>query len=482
MSIASQIQRLQNAKTSIKASIENKGVEVPTNALLDTYSNYIDNISTGITIQNGRIENYKSYNENIPSGTFVKFKSLMTSSSLRSLISTSNFVYFQNIIKMSDNRAVIIGLFNSNYLSINLIEINDNNIRFINKLTLGSYGISTNMQPQCVKLDNNHLAICWNTNSLNMFIYSIENDNITNVSSSTSLSIGGSFNKDINVIEDNDYYYVITSGLTAQSVTGKFHACYKIDKSTFQISSSYTLGNTWGCDVYVGNNTLKKGNYIYEIRTLYSNHYTYISAITTDGTALIQTLNQIIQPRVYFAKLFEISGRYFIIYSTTSDFSKLEYQELILNNNNVSVTQSGVLLEDTSSIFINNYVTCSNIETENLLLYKKVTNGAVYTRVISLINNELVLGDEIAISETSIPETPSAPRYYRQYNAIKLNQNILISYIDSIGIYKVIDNKVNSVTGDGIVVEKTTGLIQGLTKTDITPSTSGEVYVLDTTI
>ena len=47
MSIASQIQRLQNAKASIKESIENKGVEVPTNALIDTYSNYIDNISTG---------------------------------------------------------------------------------------------------------------------------------------------------------------------------------------------------------------------------------------------------------------------------------------------------------------------------------------------------------------------------------------------------------------------------------------------------
>ena len=147
MSIASQIQRLQNAKTSIKTSIENKGVEVPTNALIDTYSNYIDNISTGITIQNGRIENYKSYDENIPSGTFVKFKSLMTSSSLRNLISTSNFVYFQDIIKMSDNRAVIIGLYNSNYLSINLIEINDNNIRFINKSTLGDASVYSYMQP-----------------------------------------------------------------------------------------------------------------------------------------------------------------------------------------------------------------------------------------------------------------------------------------------------------------------------------------------
>lgn len=480
MSIASQIQRLQNAKASIKESIENKGVEVPNNALIDTYSNYIDNISTGITIQNGRIENYKSYDENIPSGTFVKFKSLMTSSSLRSLISTSNFVYFQNIIKMSDNRAVIIGLFNSNYLSINLVEINDNNIRFINKLGLTSYSISNYMQPLCVKLDDNHIAFCWDKSPMIIHVYSFENDNITLVSSSTQ-SINGKCNKDINVIEDNDYYYVIASSVEADSVTGNFHVCFKIDKSTYEITSKYMLSSN-GCDLYVGNNTLKKDNYIYEIRTDYRTHYTYISAITTDGTTLTETLNEIIQPRVYFAKLIERRGRYFIIYSTTDDFSKLEYQELSLNNNNVNVIKSGVLLEDTSSIFIDNYVTCSNIDTENLLLYKKSTNGAVYTRVISLVNNELVLGDEIAISDTSIAENPSAPRYFRQYNAIKLNQNILISYIDSIGIYKIIDNKVNSVTGDGIVVEKTTGLIQGLTKTDITPSTSGEVYVLDTTI
>lgn len=481
MSIASQIQRLQNAKASIKTSIENKGVEIPTNALIDTYPNYIDNISTGITIQNGRIENYKSYDENIPAGTFVKFKSLTTSSSLRSLISTSNFVYFQNIIKMSDNRAVIIGLFNSNYLSINLLEINDNNISFINKIPLADSRISTSMQPLCVKLDNNHIAICWDLNNMDIRIYSIENDNINIISSSTQ-EVSGICNKDINVIEDNEYYYVITSSLKNDNVSGYFHVCFKIDKSSFQITSKYRLYTNMGCDCYVGNNTLKKDNYVYEIRTDYRTHYTYISAITTDGEVLTETLNQIIQPRVYFAKLLERRGRYFIIYSETSNFTKLEYQELILNGNNVYTTNYGVLLEDTSSIFIDNYVTCSNIDTENLLLYKKATNGAVYTRVISLIDNELVLGDEIAISESSIPETPSAPRYYRQYNAIKLNQNILISYIDSIGIYKIIDNKVNSVTGEGIVVEKTTGLIQGLTKTDVTPSTSGEVYVLDTTI
>ena len=48
MSIATEIQRLQNAKASIKTSIENKGVVVSSSDTLDDYSAYIDaiNIST----------------------------------------------------------------------------------------------------------------------------------------------------------------------------------------------------------------------------------------------------------------------------------------------------------------------------------------------------------------------------------------------------------------------------------------------------
>lgn len=45
MSIASEIERLNNAKSSIKQSIINKGVNVPDVEKLDTYSTYIDQIS-----------------------------------------------------------------------------------------------------------------------------------------------------------------------------------------------------------------------------------------------------------------------------------------------------------------------------------------------------------------------------------------------------------------------------------------------------
>lgn len=53
MSISTEITRLQNAKASIKTSIENKGVTVPSATKLDGYSTLIDSIQTGSSIDYG---------------------------------------------------------------------------------------------------------------------------------------------------------------------------------------------------------------------------------------------------------------------------------------------------------------------------------------------------------------------------------------------------------------------------------------------
>ena len=45
--IAQEITRINTAKTNIKTSIEAKGVQVPSDALISTYSGYIDQIQTG---------------------------------------------------------------------------------------------------------------------------------------------------------------------------------------------------------------------------------------------------------------------------------------------------------------------------------------------------------------------------------------------------------------------------------------------------
>lgn len=49
MTIASEINRLEAAKSDIKTSIEGKWVSVPVNAKIDEYSWYIDQITTGFS-------------------------------------------------------------------------------------------------------------------------------------------------------------------------------------------------------------------------------------------------------------------------------------------------------------------------------------------------------------------------------------------------------------------------------------------------
>ena len=47
MSVATELTRIQTAKADIKASIEAKGVTVPSDALIDEYADYVDEISGG---------------------------------------------------------------------------------------------------------------------------------------------------------------------------------------------------------------------------------------------------------------------------------------------------------------------------------------------------------------------------------------------------------------------------------------------------
>lgn len=72
MSVASEITRIQNAKGNIKSAIENKGVSVPSDALLDTYATYISQISggsSGLTYETGTYE--PTANEDRPTINFT---------------------------------------------------------------------------------------------------------------------------------------------------------------------------------------------------------------------------------------------------------------------------------------------------------------------------------------------------------------------------------------------------------------------------
>lgn len=60
MSIASEITRLQQAKSDLAASIANKGVTVPASATLDEYAALVDQIQAGGTPYNAEIEYLES--------------------------------------------------------------------------------------------------------------------------------------------------------------------------------------------------------------------------------------------------------------------------------------------------------------------------------------------------------------------------------------------------------------------------------------
>jgi len=93
MSIANQIQRLRNAKASIKTSIEGKGVTVPSSTKLDGYSALIDTIQTGPSVesltvtQNGTYQEsgkaYSPVNVNVSGGDSHEIEDALLSGTLR---------------------------------------------------------------------------------------------------------------------------------------------------------------------------------------------------------------------------------------------------------------------------------------------------------------------------------------------------------------------------------------------------------------
>ena len=57
MSIQSEIERLESAKSGLKSAIESKGIDVPESATIDSYANMVKAISSGVSSFNGRTGN-----------------------------------------------------------------------------------------------------------------------------------------------------------------------------------------------------------------------------------------------------------------------------------------------------------------------------------------------------------------------------------------------------------------------------------------
>ena len=87
MSIATEISRIQSAKADIKTAIEAKGVTVPSSATIDTYDDYVSQISGG----GGGIP----MPSNLSAATFNDY-GLLTSAAIKSGVTSIGFRGFYN--------------------------------------------------------------------------------------------------------------------------------------------------------------------------------------------------------------------------------------------------------------------------------------------------------------------------------------------------------------------------------------------------
>ena len=490
MSIASQIQRLQNAKASIKESIENKGVEVPTNALLDTYSTYIDNISGGLDIQNGVKVNYKATTGIVPAGTFIKLNTMYNNSDVRTIVgqdtSTSyNQKYVSNLIHLTNNIYVFI---NGLGQLCSVIATDNGFEKYVNPIELPqriSYGYV-----HLIKLSNNLLFYAsYNGNDYNLrgFILKFENGVLTTEASNINLYM--TYNSPIytfTLFEDNDYWYL--HGSNAQQMK-----CFKINKSDYTINSSSNI--SWGtysgaefvcpqCWIVDNEKMISVNNGWCYLYTYDKNDNSYSSIILSVEGLGFETWNS---PYWYF----KFNNRYFAIGTRNIDNANHRIlMEFNVNSSNqllqIKSIDLGVILSSEPSDYTYNII---NVINNNYAIWiYSDTSTSPYTIKYRIIKygTDLIFGNEGTLT-TLVGTNPSSSDGLMAYpyNIVKqLTNKILIICGYTIGLYTIDENALllQDETGTSISVSPATNVIMGLATSECTSNVAGDVYLLDTTI
>lgn len=476
----------------------------------EEYDTEIESIQGGLDIQNGRIANYKATSGTVPAGTFVK---LNTSYQLTTVSSTGG--YFSGSTPMGDNLFVQLttSLSNYNYYTrLRLYQITASGI--IKKAELGDnvYSPDYRFKTQGFGIDDSHFILFGTSaNNDNLFYYHI------GTYAAGSLSLGSS--KDASAItkltsnvsgyptgfyktEDENYIYIhipksFYNSNSSSTYYGSGIACVTIDKSTYAVTgssgisaeSSFANYKKYLCTnfAYLGNNKFIGTRYSNEgiiVFTFDPQTKTY-TAVNSTG----DTLNAYGGKKGYFVIL---NGTLYFIYAystTILHYAKLTFDD---NTNKVTLVEDNELFSSSTAVF-NNIAGYQVQPDSNTLLLGLIAGSNAYGLVIKATNSGLTTGSLIQLNTENIVTSGSGPNdlYWRPFDICNGNIiNQMLTTGDSSNGYQskpikmclcTVDDylSINQASGSSITVQTTTGTIQGLTKTDCTVDTAGEVYLLD---
>ena len=231
MSIASEITRLQNAKANIKTAIEAKGVEIPSNATLDEYSDYVEEIPSGGTDTRWEEIGYDEEPSIIQDGIdYAKQIMQNWDASITdrhgAFYNDKNLIFFPNV-DMS-NVVNVNGMFSS---CINLIYISDIDFSKINK---NADSGTTNMFSGCSRLEEfGDVNIGLYVRSNGMFSSCTNLKKVGNITIGNSMYCDQMFYNCSNLEEIKSIHFLFTSysTTTAQYL---FYNCKKLTNNSLK--------------------------------------------------------------------------------------------------------------------------------------------------------------------------------------------------------------------------------------------------------
>jgi hypothetical protein len=257
MSVATEIQRIQSAKGTIKSAIEAKGVTVPSGATLDTYGTYIGSIETGGSGGNYEQQFIDLIERDITSVTIPNGTKSIGYSAFSNCYSLTNITIPNSITNIGNYAFYFCSKLTSVTIPDTVTSIGDN--AFQNCIRLKSIDIPNSV----TKINGAVFSDCTSITDVNIpnSVTSIGNAAFQSCSALTSVEIPDS---------------VTSIGLNA------FFSCSGLTSITIQATTPPTLGsNVFGstnnCPIYVPAESVDA----YKAATNWSSYASRIQAIPT---------------------------------------------------------------------------------------------------------------------------------------------------------------------------------------------------------